>query len=138
MNRKYFFIAIALFFLACNTEKTYTITELFDSPDCSGECYLTMPCEGSVLTLKVFLTGTNVMPNGSRQLFMRDPDDIYKTIQINFDESIPAETIRKIDEEFDQTVYLRGIVSGYDLLNQEFCKRAHIISVQSPEDIWFE
>lgn len=138
MLKHYILLFAAVILFACKTEKTYTITELFESPDCSGECYLTMPCEGSVITLKVYLTGTNVMANGSRQLFMRDPDDIYKTIQINLDESIPVETIHKIDDEFDITVYLRGIVTGYDLLNQEFCKRAHIITVQSPEDIWFE
>jgi len=135
------YLAIFIAFIgliACNSNKPITITELFERPDCSGDCYLTMPCEGSEITLKVFLTGTNVMSNGAKQLFMRDADDIYKTIQINFDESVSAETIKKIDEEFDQTVYLRGLVSGYDLLNQEFCKRAHIITVQAPEDIWFE
>ena len=138
MNRYFLFATIALIFAACNVDKPITISELFDRKDCSGECYLTMPCEGSELTLKVFLTGTNVMSNGAKQLFMRDPDDIYKTIQINFDESISEELIKKIDDEFDQTVYIRGIVSGYDLLNQEFCKRAHIITVQAPEDVWFE
>jgi len=131
-------LLIMLILTACAKESPVTIAQLFERPDCSGECYITMPCEGNELTLKVYLTGTNVMANGAKQLFMRDPDDIYKTIQINLDESISAEIIKKIDDEFDQTVFIRGIVSGYDLLNQEFCKRAHIITVQSPEDIWFE
>lgn len=131
-------LLIMLILTACAKENPVTIAQLFERPDCSGECYMTMPCEGKEMTLKVYLTGTNVMANGANQLFMRDPDDIYKTIQINLDESISPEIIKKIDDEFDQTVFIRGIVSGYDLLNQEFCKRAHIITVQSPEDIWFE
>lgn len=136
--KRYFPLLFLLVMFACNTEKPQTITELFERPDCSGECYVSMPCEGQEIVLQVYLTGSNVLANGPQILFMRDPDDIYKTIQVNFDDSVDKELIKKIDDEFDQTVYLRGLISGYDLLNAEFCKRAHIITIQSNEDIWFE
>jgi hypothetical protein len=132
---------ISLFFIglsACAQERTMTIAELFDSPDCSGQCYQTMPCEGEELTISIFLTGTNVMRNGDYQLYIRDPDDIYKTIQVQLDETVSQELIQKVKDEFDRTVYIRGIVSGYDLLSNEFCKRAHILTVQSSDDMWLE
>lgn len=131
------FVLFASLF-ACSSEKPVTITQLFEMPDCSGECYQVMPCEGSEMTIEIYLTGTNVLANGPRFLFVRDSDDIYKTIQVKFDESIPVDVIKKIDDEFDQTVFLRGIIEGFDLLNQEFCKRAHTLLVQAESDIWFE
>lgn len=138
MLRLSFIFLLLIGLSACAQEKTMTIAELFESPDCSGECYQTMPCEGKELTISIFLTGTNVMRNGDYQLFLRDPDDIYKTIQVNLDETVSQEVAQKLKDEFDRTAYIKGIVSGYDLLNNEFCKRAHILTVQSSEDIWFE
>ena len=127
------------FLISACGKKQYTIEELFAREDCSGECYVVMPCEGEEITLRTYLTGTNVMRNGnSPMFFMRDPDDPAKTIKVVFDETIPEEEYLKLREVSDQYVQITGIIEGYDLLNPEFCRRAHIINVQTAEDLKFE
>ena len=128
------FLLVAL--SAC-TSQEYSIAELFERKDCTGDCYVAMPCEGKDIQLRIYLTGSNALKNGN-QYFIRDENDISKTIKVIFDESVPAETYDRIRDEFDKYLILKGHLEGYDLLNRDSCKRAHMVTIQTEDDIIFE
>jgi hypothetical protein len=124
----------AFCFVGC--ESSYTISELFDKEGCTGPCYKRMPCEGERITVEVTLNGSNVLQNG-HMYFVRDEEDMNKTIKVEFDKAVPTEVQELMVTNVGKTVSVTGHIEGYDLLNPETCRRAHIIYVSNAEDIRF-
>lgn len=113
------------------------VSDLFKMEGCSGPCYQRMPCEGQSVTLEVELTGSNVLKNG-RMFFVRDENEPMHTIKVEFDESIPEDVLQRMVDNIGQTAVLEGHIEGYDLLNPESCRRAHLIYISGQEDVSFE
>ena len=127
-------LVIVLIFSSCQGD--YTISELFDRKDCTGPCYQRMQCEGSEITVEVTLDGSNVLQNG-HMYFVRDSDDMTKTIKVEFDQAVPRETQELMLTNIGKTARITGHIEGYDLLSPESCRRAHIIYVRSADNISF-
>jgi hypothetical protein len=125
---------LAIIFSSCQGD--YTISQLFDKKDCNGPCYQRMECEGNEITVKVTLNGSNVLQNG-HMYFVRDADDMTKTIKVEFDQAVPKETQELMKTSIGKTARITGHIEGYDLLSPESCRRAHIIYVRSADDISF-
>ena len=123
---------IALMFSSCSN--TYTINDLFEMEGCSGPCYKQMPCEGQDITVSILLDGSNTMRNGN-MYFVRDNENFQRTIKVEFDESVSMETQDLLEKSVNKTATIRGSIEGYDLLNPEKCKRAHIIYVRNDGDV---
>ena len=129
-------LSTALLLLSgCGNRKQ--ISDLFEMEGCSGPCYQRMPCEGQKITLEIELTGSNVLKNG-RMLFVRNENDQMQTIKVEFDESIPEEVQQSVVDNVGKTALIDGHIEGYDLLNPESCRRAHLIYVSSADDVSFE
>lgn len=124
-----------LLLLSCSGRKD--IADLFTMDGCSGPCYQRMPCEGQEVTLAFEITGSNVLKNG-QMFFVRDGNDADKTIKIEFDASIPQEKHEELVNSVGKTAVVKGHIEGYDLLNPQSCRRAHLIYVSRAEDIAFE
>ena len=128
--------ALTLFSIASCTN-TVTIADLFEKEGCTGPCYKRMPCEGESVTVEIPLDGSNVLENGN-MLFVKDRDDISKTIKIEFASDVPDEVKQGFKANVGKTAYVSGHIEGYDLLNPQACKRAHIIYVDNGENVTFK
>lgn len=134
---KYLSLALILCmtFISCGNRST--IPDLFKMEGCTGPCYQRMACEGKQVTLEIPLTGSNILQNGS-MLFVRDENDPDKTIKIEYDQGIPKEIQDQVINNVGKTAVIKGHIEGYDLLNPQSCRRAHLIYVSRAEDISFE
>ncbi|MDX1684918.1 MAG: hypothetical protein R3275_06745 [Saprospiraceae bacterium] len=133
--RPFIFISALFIIAGCNNRKE--ISDLFEMEGCSGPCYQRMPCEGEKIVLEIELTGSNVLQNG-QMFFVRDETDVSKTIKVEFDQSVPVEVQNQMTQNVGKTAVINGHIEGYDLLNPESCRRAHLIYVSSAEDLQFE
>lgn len=118
-------------------EKRYSVNDLFSMEDCTGPCYQRMGCEGQRITVEFKLNGSNILQNG-HMFFVRDEEDMNKTIKVEFDKSIPEDVRAQLINNVGQTALVTGHIEGYDLLNTQSCRRAHIIYVSNAEDLRFE
>lgn len=132
--KKILLIAGVLSFIGCG--QSVTIADLFEKEGCSGPCYQRMPCEGESITVQIPLDGSNILENGN-MLFVKDQDDIGKTIKIEFASTVPESIKQDFKDNVGKTAYVSGHIEGYDLLNPQACKRAHIIYVDDINDVSF-
>ncbi len=137
MLMKHFILTITLFGLISlqSCTKVYTIEDLYNLPGCTGPCGVRMECEGMEVTLKAKLNDRNMLKLG-RKYFLR-AEDADRTISVEFAESIPDDIVHKLDEakEEGKTIQIKGVIEGFDLATKDYCQRAQILFVQSPEDI---
>ena len=98
-------IVIVVGFISCG--QSVTIADLFEKEGCSGPCYERMPCEGESVTVEIPLDGTNILENGN-MLFVKDQEDIGKTIKIEFDNNVPETIKQDFRDNVGKTAYVSG------------------------------
>lgn len=132
-NLLFFFLILTV----ASCSNTVSVADLFEKEGCSGPCYKRMACEGQEVTVRIPLDGSNVLKNG-RILFVKDQEDVQKTIKVEFGADVPEDMATQFDDNVGKTAYVKGHIEGYDLLNPTSCKRAHTIYVTKAENITFK
>ena len=133
--KSFIFFGMMLLMTACGQQ--LSIADLYELKDCSGPCYKQMPCEGQEVEVKVLLNGRNVLRSGNIS-FMRMPDDIDKSIKVEFADDVPEEVKGSLEKNAGKSVILSGRLEGYDLLTPTSCQRGHMIFIRSENDIRYE
>ncbi len=117
-------------------EERYSWTELHDIPGCTGPCYKRMPCEGTEVKVEIPILDRNLLRGENDYKFYFRDHETNRSIVVEFTENIPMEALDEIQQSPGKTLYIKGVITGIDIIGRDYCQRIPKVVVQKSGDFY--